>query len=292
MKSTKPVFAFIMLAVFAAQIIVAAELQPGTLAEWNVYLKDADLHTQDRIAGGRPFLWMDESPERAAGVHRGEVAIGPGVGNGTESVLHGLVHDWIGTIFIPGASISDLWAVVHDYENYRRMYRPVVSSARTLACTDASQEFQMVWQRKVLFVSAAMQGDYQAHDIMLDAHRGYGIAESVEIREIEEYGHPGEHLLRAGTGNGFIWRIRSVARYEERDGGVYLELEAAALTRDIPASLAWMAKPVVNHLSVNSLTTTLRQTRDAIVSSQRSLETSASCPIPVRGSLIANAGRD
>jgi len=218
------------------------------------------------------------------------VAIGPGVGKGTENVLHGLVHDWIGTIFIPGATISDLWAVVHDYENYRRTYRPVVLSARTLACTDASQEFQMVWQRKVLFVSAAIEGRYQAHDFMLDAHRGYSIAESVEIREIEGYGHPVEHLLPAGTGSGFIWRIRSVARYEERDGGVYLELEAAALTRDIPASLAWMVKPVVNHLSVNSLTTTLRQTRDAVTGSQRRIEPLPSCTIPVHRSLMANAG--
>ena len=290
MKSTKPVFASMMLAVFAAQFAVAAELQPGTLAEWNVYLKEADLHMQDRVAGGRPFLWMDESPERAASVHRGEVAIGPGVGKGTESVLHGLVHDWIGTIFIPGATISDLWAVVHDYENYRRTYRPVVSSARTLACTDASQEFQMVWQRKVLFVSAAIEGRYQAHDVRLDARRGYSIAESVEIREIEGYGHPVEHLLPAGTGSGFIWRIRSVARYEERDGGVYLELEAVALTRDIPASLAWMVKPVVNHLSVNSLTTTLRQTRDAVTGAQRRIEPLPSCTIPAHSPLMANAG--
>jgi hypothetical protein len=139
MKSTKPVFASIMFTVFAAQIVAAAELQPGTLAEWNVYLKDADLHMQDRVDGGRPFLWMDESPEREARVHRGQVVIGPGVGNGNESVLHGLVHDWIGAIFIPGASINDLRAVVHDYENYGRMYRPVVASARTLACTAASQ---------------------------------------------------------------------------------------------------------------------------------------------------------
>jgi hypothetical protein len=287
---TKPLFAFITMTVSTAQVMAAAELQPVTLAAWNAYLKDAGFHMQDRVAGGRPFLWMDESLERAARVRRGEVVIAPGVGNGTESVLHGLVHDWIGVIFIPGASINDLWAIVHDYDNYQHTYRPVVASSRTLACTDASQEFQMVWQRKVLFVSAAMQGHYQALDVMLDAHRGYSIVESVEIREIEGYGHPGEHLLPAGTGNGFIWRIRSVARYEERDGGVYLELEAAALTRDIPASLAWMVKPVVNHLSVNSLTTTLRQTRDAVTASQRSIEPLASCPIPVRSSLMANAG--
>lgn len=72
-------------------------------------------------------------------------------------------------------------------------------------------------------------------------------------------------------------RIHSIARYEERDGGVYFELEAIALTRDIPASLAWMVKPVVNHLSINSLTTTLRQTRDAVISQTARPERIASC---------------
>jgi hypothetical protein len=27
-------------------------------------------------------------------------------------------------------------AVVHDYDNYQRVYRPVVTSSRTLACAD------------------------------------------------------------------------------------------------------------------------------------------------------------
>jgi hypothetical protein len=39
----------------------------------------------------------------------------------------------------------------------------------------------MTWQRKVLFVGAAMQGHYQADDAMLDTHHGYSIAEAVEV---------------------------------------------------------------------------------------------------------------
>jgi len=39
--------------------------------------------------------------------------------------------------------------------------------------------------------------------------------------------------------------VVSMARLEERDGGVYLKLEALALTRNIPASVAWMVNPVV-----------------------------------------------
>lgn len=281
-----------LLAASAARIADSAELQPATLNAWNAYLNDAGSHIQQRAASGLPFLWMDESPDRAARVRRGEVVVAPVVGHGTEGVPHGLIHDWIGAIFIPGVTIDSLQAVVHDYDNYRQMYQPVVTSSRSLSCADNSQEFQMVWQRKVLFVSAAIEGHYQAHEVMLDGHRGYSVAEAVEVREIEGYRQTSEHLLPPDTGNGFIWRIRSVARYEERDGGVYLELEAMALTRDIPASLAWMAKPVVNHLSVNSLTTTLRQTRDAVISFPSDSQTLASCPISARSAALLARSRD
>jgi hypothetical protein len=292
MKTSTSVFAAIVLNAFAPHISQAAELQPITLMAWNAYLKEADFHMQERTGKPARFLWMDDSSDRAARVRNGEVAIAPVTGHGTEGVPHGLVHDWIGAIFIPGATIESLLAVVHNYDEYRHMYQPVVSSSRTLACTDTSQEFQMVWQGKALLIKATVQGHYQAHDVMLDARRGYSVAEAVEVREIEGYGRAGQRLLPPDTGNGFIWRIRSVARFEERDGGVYLELEAIALTRDIPASLAWMVNPVVNRLSINSLTMTLRQTRDAVIASRATIET-ASCPNPRRAShLLEAAGEE
>ena len=251
----------------------AADLQPVTLRAWNEYLQEADSRLRERVDNRLPFLWMDESADRAERVRRGEVPIAPVVGHGTQGVPGGLIHDWIGDVFIPGATIGGLLAVVHDFDAYARLYRPVVASSRTLACGKTQQEFEMVWQRHILFVSAAMLGRYQANDVAVDEHRGYSIAETVEVREIEEFGHKGQRLLPPDTGNGFLWRIRSIARYEERDGGVYLELEAIALTRDIPASLAWMVTPAVHHLSVNSLTSTLVQTRDAAISSRRSRQT-------------------
>ena len=57
---------------------------------------------------------------------------------------------------------------------------------------------------------------------------------------------------------------RAVAWLGVRDGGVYVELEALALTRDIPASLHWLINPVVTRLSRSSVYTTLSQTRQAI----------------------------
>jgi len=283
------IIAAIVLTACAAQIIQAAELQPVTLMAWDAYLKIADIHMQDRAAGRLPFLWMNESSDRASRVRRGEVVIAPVAERGAEGVPDGMVHDWIGAVFIPGATIGSLQTILHDYDNYRRVYRPVVASSTTLACSDTSQEFQMVWQRKVLFVSAAVQGHYRTHDVMLDAKHGYSVSETIEMREIEGYGRTGQRLLPADTGSGFIWRMRSVARYEERDGGVYLELEATALTRDVPASLGWLVNPVINRLSINSLTTTLRQTRDAVIPLRGSFGTLTACAVPNRGPAIARA---
>ncbi len=236
-------------------------MQPATLAAWDAYLREVG----HRIAGNQPFLWTDESLDRTARVRRGEVVVAPVVGRGSRSVPNGLIHDWIGAVFIPNATIESLSAVLHDYDNYKELYRPAVRASRSLPCASGDREFLMVWQRHVLFVNAAMQGHYREHDVALDSRRGYNIADAVEIRQIEDYGHPDQRLLPPDTGSGFLWRIHSIARYEERDGGVYLELEAIALTRDIPASLSWIVSPAVNRLSINSLAATLRQTHDAVI---------------------------
>jgi hypothetical protein len=81
---------------------------------------------------------------------------------------------------------------------------------------------------------------------------------------LKHYRHPSERLLPPDTGNGFMWRIQSIMRFEQRDGGVYLEIEAMSLSRDIPASLQWLVAPVIKRLSVSSLVTTLEKTRKAV----------------------------
>jgi len=258
-------------------LLGAAELQPGTVRAWEEYVRSAENRIQTRGDSGRPFLWIDESPERRAQVQRGEVVVAPVIGHGTKSVQDGLIHDWIGAVFIPNATAESLSRVLHDYEKYKDIYKPVVTDSRTLGCRNENEEFAMVWQRKVLFVNAAMEGHYLARDIVLDARHGYNVADMTSAREIEDYGHANQRLLPPDQGKGFLWRLHSIARYEETDGGVYLELEAIALSRDIPASVAWLVNPVVNHLSMNSLTTTLRQTREAVSGLPKNLETASVC---------------
>jgi len=121
----------------------------------------------------------------------------------------------------------------------------------------------MILRRHALFVNVVIQGRYRAHSSAVDSRRGYSVVNATRFQQIEHYRNPSQQLLPPDTGDGYIWRMHSIARYQERDGGVYLEVEAMALTRDIPASLRWLVTPVVNQVSISSITTTLSQTRQA-----------------------------
>lgn len=249
----------------APGLITAAELTPRALEAWDHYTRDADGHMQARLETGQPFLSSDESAAQRARLRAGEIVAVPGDGAGAHIVPDGLIHDWFGAIFIPNAKLQAVLAVVHDYDHYKEYYRPTVADSKTLVRTQSAQNFSMLWRRKVLFVDAALQSQYESRDFVVDQRRWYSIAASTRVQEIEHYGEQAEHLLPPDQGNGFLWRVHSIARYQERDGGVYVELEAIGLTRNIPASLRWLVKPLVARLARDSVTTSLEQTREAVM---------------------------
>jgi hypothetical protein len=265
-----------VVAVMSARLI-ACDLKIETVNAWREYVRKADERMQTRLEGKVPFLWLDESAGRRQRAGQGEAVIAPVVSDGTVRVPGGLIHHWIGGMFIPHTTIQAVSAVTHDYSRYKEFYSPTVVDSRLISCTTTEQKFSMIWQTKVLLLYAAMKGEYQVREVRIDPHRGFSISDTLEIREIENYGKPEEKLLPAGTGNGFIWGLHGISRYEERDGGVYLEREALALTRDIPFSLRWVAGSIISRLSMTSLATTLRQTRDAVAAMPAVTDVATSC---------------
>jgi hypothetical protein len=73
-----------------------------------------------------------------------------------------------------------------------------------------------------------------------------------------------EDILRIVRDYNSYKRLSSITRLEERDGGVYTELEALALSRDIPTAFRAFVTPIVRRVSRDSLATSLRQTKVAI----------------------------
>jgi hypothetical protein len=157
--------------------------------------------------------------------------------------------------------------VTRDYAQYSTHYHPNVVYARPLENGEWEDRFSMVVMNKSFFAKSALDSDYHSTFTRLDDQRWYSISETTRVQEVAEFGSPSQRTLAEGYGNGIIWRLYSIARYEERDSGVYIELEAIALSRDIPAALRWVVDPIVRKVSRSSLVTSLDQTAEAVRSS-------------------------
>jgi len=249
-----------------------AQLQPETLQAWQEYLALTESRLKSYHQNPGRFLWLDEQPERRNRVGAGEILVAPWEGRPVRHVPHGLIHHWVGAVLIPGVKLEDVLAVIHDYDNYKQHYKAsgVVADSRLIERRDSSYfRFQMRWVKRVLWVTAAVEAEYESREYVLDAQRRYGVARSLRIQEIRNVGGPNERLLPPDTGTGYMWRLYSISKYQETPEGVYGELEALVLSREIPAALSWIVTPVVNRLSRNSLLLTLRLTREAVLKRKR-----------------------
>jgi hypothetical protein len=257
---------YIMIAVLAFNwpVAQAADLKQETVQAWEDYLQSAIVRIQQRLQPDAVFLWMDEAPDRIEKVRKGQIVVAPAQPHIPRKVPSGLIHDWMGVSYVPGIGIRDVLPVMRDYGRYKEFYQPHIIESKMLGADDTCDRFSMVLMNKAFFKKTALDSDYQASYFRVDDHRLYSISKSTRIQEISEYGMPGQHTLPENEGTGLIWRLYSVVRFEERDAGLYIEVEAIALSRDIPAALRVVAEPIVRRVSRDSLITALKQTEAAV----------------------------
>jgi hypothetical protein len=247
-----------------ASVAGAVELKKETVAAYERYLRGREAEAQARLRPGRNFLWTDDSPERKKKVRASEIVVEPVGDEGQIPVPEGLIHDWIGAIFLPGVTIQKVLAAVHDFNNYKTYFKPTVVASRLLTHNDDEHTFYLRLKKKAI-VTAVVDGEFLNRYAMLDQGRSYGRERSARLVEVEEAGTADEHPLLPGTGHGFLWRLDAFTRFQERDGGVYVEVEALALSRDIPSYVAWFVDSIVRRLSRGSLVTSLHDIRAAVV---------------------------
>jgi len=275
-KRLKIAFAILVFIAVPA-ISQASELKQETLSAWEDYLRIANLRMQRNLRSsgirdaGNPFLWIEEQPDRSRRVRQGEILVAPVGEAGPQKVPDGLIHDWIGAIFIANVGINEVFAVVQDFNHYKDFYKPTVIESKLMRHTGQQYEFSILGLKRVLFEKIVLEGQFESHCSELNATRRYCIASSTRIQEIKDYGQPAEHKLPPNEGHGYIWRVYGLTKFEERDGGVYIEVEAIALSRDISASFRWLTKSVVERVSRDSMSTILQRTKDAVAVEQRGL---------------------
>jgi len=244
-----------------------AGLSSETLKAWDSYV-----HTQNaRVAEysiATPFLWSDQSPDRLRRLHEGEIVVAP-FGDNPHRVPQGLIHHWIGAVFLHGARLDDVFSVVRDYGRYQDFYAPNIIESRLVGRTETEDTFTLRMLNKAVVGKFALDTEFRDSYKPVDEHKWYSTSITTHVREVEDYGAADEHQVPADTGRGLIWRLYSISRFEERDGGVYVELEAVALSRDIPGALRWLVDPVVRRTSRSSMRVSLQKTQGAVFEPSR-----------------------
>jgi hypothetical protein len=240
------------------------ELKQQSIQAWEAYVQAANTHVEERASGRSPFLWVDEKPDRVQLVRAGEVLVAPVDRDNPRKVPHGLIHDWIGAMFLPNAKLDEVMGVLHDYDHYKDFYKPMVVKSKLLERTEDHEKVTLLMMQKAFSVTAAVETDNEVLIVRPDANRAYSLSNSVRVQEIANYGKPNEHALPEGQGPGYVWREFSVSRLEQRDDGVYVEIETIAMSRGIPVALRWMIKPLVENLPRKIMLATLTDTREVV----------------------------
>lgn len=242
----------------------AAELKQETIHAWNEYVQNVLLCMQERLQSGQPFLWTDELPERGQQVRSGDIVVAPQSPHVPIRVPSGLIHHWVGAAFLPETKLDDVLNTVRDYASYKDFYHPYVLEATAVRQTSMEDQFSMLLMNRTVLTKTALETEWRSTYIQVDPRRYYSISQSLRVQEIDNYGRPSERKLPADQGSGYIWRFYNITRFQERDGGVYVENEVVALSRDIPPALGWVVDPIVRRVSRSSLVTSLRQTQNAV----------------------------
>ncbi len=250
----------------AATLARAETLDGRTLDAWNDYIAQARSRMTARVQSHSQFLWVDEMPDLRSQVRKGQIFVAPVGPSHPRRVPSGLIHDWRGVAFLPAATLAETIQVVTDYNRYKEFYHPLIVESTPLGSDGANYKFSLVIVNKGLFSETALHSECHDAYFQLDNKRWYSVGYCDSIREIENYGTTVKQELPPNEGSGYIWRLASFSRFEERDGGVYAEREVIALSRDLPGGLRWLIEPIVNRLSRNSLSASLLQTRQAVLS--------------------------
>jgi hypothetical protein len=162
-----------------------------------------------------------------------------------------------------GAKAADFERVMRDFDSYPRRFSPQVLQARVVTRLDDRLEASMrVEQRHIITV--VMDTVYDVSFGRLDARHGYSTSRSTRISEVASPGTASEHVLPAREEHGFLWRQNTYWSYEERDGGLYMQIESVSLSRSIPTGLGWVVRPFVESVPRDSLEFTLRSTCNAL----------------------------
>jgi hypothetical protein len=266
-----------VLIVSPAPWLVAAELKAPTIAGFERYQHAAEAAIEVDVSSTDHFLRVfrgdaDDREKVGRQLQSGEVAVtrlrvtehGKRI-----DVPDGLIHHWVGTVFIPGIHLDAAVALLQDYNHHAEIFRPNISRSKLIDRDgDRFRVFLRFYMKKIIAVT--VDNESTAVFTVRGPDRLSSTIRSDRVAEVADAGTPQEREKAVGRGGGYMWRMNTYWRYLERDGGTYIECEALTLSRGIPTGLGWLIGPIVSTLPRDMLTSALGATRRTLLAQNQS----------------------
>jgi hypothetical protein len=260
-----------VLSALLTAIVNAADLQPRTVAAFDRYVRA----TEAQIVPN-PFLRLDGLPDgerrkQLADVQRGELYVerlttreaGKSI-----DVPDGLIHHWLGAVFVPDASLVQALDLLQDYDHHAEIYRPAIVRSKLVSREGDVFRVDLRFFMKIV-ITVVVDTENEARFERPAADRAQSRIYSLRVAEVADPDTPQERQRPVGHDGGFLWRLYTYWRFLERDGGVYVQCEAISLTRGIPFALGWLIGPFVNSIPRESLAFTLETTRKTLATRRK-----------------------
>lgn len=234
-------------------------LKRNTLEAFHRYVSQVEREVETALSGeNRIELWADRGGPSALKETRGGQIYIEQVKN-VPQVPDGIVHDWIGVVFVPEVTAKDTINLLVDYDIHHEIYDEVIESRTLEKNGDTIEGYLLLRKERVLTVILDTEHTAEIHQLTDDLWSIF--SRSTRVAEVRDYGTPDAEELPVDRGSGFMWRLNAYWSILQEQGGVWLECRTISLSRDIPWGLGWVIGPIVESLPREALEKTLQATR-------------------------------
>ncbi len=250
----------------------ADQLKPQTLAAWDQYIRLTEARQAAELDGTEPFLWIDRLSEVRREEHMAALKDGKVVveklatldGGNPIEVKEGLLHHWIGTVFVPDTPIARMTQVVQDYDHYAERFGPTITRARIVRREGSRFEVHMRTHVKKV-ISVTQDQEWAIEYRTISPTRLFVPSRIARLYDVVNADTPAEKRTPGDEGEGWLWRLHNYCAFEQRAEGTYEQCESISLTRPIPWYAKLFVSGYVNTIPKETLETTLGQVRATFV---------------------------
>jgi len=175
-------------------------LKPATLTAFEHYVQLTETRKDEELRRGEVFLWVDSlpQPQRAqayAQLRQGQVRIERLETHDSGRPIpcpDGLIHHWVGVIFVTAATLEQTLRLVQDYDHHASYFAPDVMRSKILKHNGNDYHIYLRFLRKKAMITVVLDTEHEVHYFPIDATHVRSQSLTTRVAEVENHDRPDE----------------------------------------------------------------------------------------------------